>query len=144
MAANYNSINEVTPLVQNGIYSPSGNEIPTSVNPSDVDAVFGDSRSFSEKAANLISINRHKRPLHSLILSSLLIAIILTLSLVLVRGYGDYQQYRAENDIPMRVNVTDPYYHHFSDDSYTSTASYSYYSTFSTSTTAFYGTPTSE
>ncbi|KAK9447324.1 uncharacterized protein V1518DRAFT_429307 [Limtongia smithiae] len=142
MASNYSSIpaSEATPLKAESS-AASAADIPFSNPNRMVRTVFGSdypSYPIHEKAATLITTNRHKRPVFSLVLGTVFAMLVVTLSLCLIRGYHTYSGFRATHDIPRRVNITamvdgSYYYSSYSDYSYTTTESYtSSYSTFST------------
>ncbi|KAK9378334.1 uncharacterized protein V2V93DRAFT_361467 [Kockiozyma suomiensis] len=122
--SSYQSISEQSPLTR-----PS--EIPSQNTPTVVRTVFGEeyeNYSITEKAATLITTNRRKRPVFSLVLGAIFAIIVVTLSLSLIRGYSDYSYFRATHDIPRRVNVTEmvsgEYYYSYSDYGYSSSTTY--------------------
>ncbi|KAK9313629.1 hypothetical protein V1522DRAFT_430666 [Lipomyces starkeyi] len=147
---NYNTINEDSPLIksQQALSSVSStaaesSEIPYAPSASVVRTVFGsdyENYTITEKAASLITTNRRKRPVFSLILGTIFAMLVVTLSLCLLRGYDDYSHYRSNNDIPRRVNVTamvngDYYYSSYSDYGYTTTTTSDYTATYTSEPT---------
>ncbi|KAK9467694.1 hypothetical protein V1512DRAFT_290059 [Lipomyces arxii] len=143
---NYNTLKEDTPLIHSGLVVPSSAssvaDIPNASS-TFVHTVFGNeyaNQTMTEKAAALITTNRRKRPVFSILLGVIFSILVVTLSLSLIRGYSDYSAFRATHDIPRRVNVTaminGDYYYDYS-------SSYSYSTTTSTYTsTTFTSEPT--
>ncbi|KAK9430527.1 hypothetical protein V1505DRAFT_386042 [Lipomyces doorenjongii] len=150
-APNYNTINEDSPLIKSqqvGLSSVSStaaesNEIPYAPSASVVRTVFGsdyENYTLTEKAASLITTNRRKRPVFSLILGTIFAMLVVTLSLCLLRGYGDYSNYKSTHDLPRRVNITamvngDYYYSSYSDYGYTTTTTSGYTATYTSAPT---------